>query len=126
MRYKNRSKTSIKVRRAAKPLKSRGIGGVLSRCGLRGKHIEAPKELHGAGPSWKGLTGWQAKHGPKDLGKFLGIDADGEKDPPFVLPMRRQLSCMALQTDNCPVHLDVGRIYHYYADFLGCRGYTPK
>ena len=41
-----------------------------------GKHIEALKELHGADP-----MEWQAKHGPKDLGKFLSkIDVDVERD----------------------------------------------
>ena len=41
-----------------------------------GKHIEALKELHGADP-----MEWQAKHGPKDLGKFLSrIQVDGEED----------------------------------------------
>ena len=40
------------------------------------KHIKALKELHGANP-----MEWQAKHGPKDLGKFLsGIQVNMEKD----------------------------------------------
>ena len=40
------------------------------------KHIEALKELHGADP-----MEWQAKHGPKDLGKFLsGIQVNVKKD----------------------------------------------
>ena len=40
------------------------------------KHIDALRELHGADP-----MEWQAKHGPKDLGKFLsGIQVDVEED----------------------------------------------
>lgn len=40
------------------------------------RHIDALRELHGTDP-----MEWQAKHGPKDLGKFLsGIQVDGPKD----------------------------------------------
>ena len=40
------------------------------------KHIDALRELQGADP-----MEWQAKHGPKDLGKFLsGIQVDVEED----------------------------------------------
>lgn len=35
------------------------------------KHIDALKELHGKDGNLKELIEWQAKHGPKDLGKFL-------------------------------------------------------